>query len=295
MLFTSFKQTRDNVRDNFSTTFSGVITTTISVSILGVFILIYLNLIHLSQTFFQQSHYSIFLSSQIKDSDKAELGERLSGIWGIKDIHWTSSEQARDDLLAGFSEAKEILEKIDFSKLPNIVEFSLNRVNALSAKELNDINKIDGVEEVFWGRETKDQINLFFDLTNFVGYFLIGMLLVSIFIIIRNTIYLSVQIRIEEIKILNNIGATKRFIKFPYVLEGILISFTGYFIAIGVIYLLYQFIIAGITYDETTYQIRGIVRFFDWFQLLSGLVVIFILGVISSFYATDKVINRLEL
>ena len=292
MFRTALHQTIDNIRDNFTTTFLGVVTTTISLAILGTFILIYLNLNHITQIFFQNNHFSVILTNEISQDDQKEIEKYLNSIWKLKDLKYISPNQAKADILSSFKDAKNVLEKIDFSPLPGSFEFSLDRFLEISKLELEKLLSLKGVDEVIYGQETKDQVDIFFNIANFVGVFLISLLLISILIIIRNNINISIRIRLEEIIILKKLGATKNFIQLPYIFEGLIISFFSYFIALGGIYFLKQFIVACITYNESTYQLHKIVKFFSWEQIISSFLIILFLGVIASYTITKKIIKE---
>ncbi|MBU3916795.1 FtsX-like permease family protein [bacterium] len=208
-------------------------------------------------------------------------------------IKQISSEKAKRDLIQSFGKSGEILNEIEIPELPSIIEFSVSRLSGLTDKEMEKLDSMPGVVEVVTGFETREQIHTFFSITEFVGIFLISLLIMSIISIIHNSIQISIRMRIEEIEILKILGAKPGFIRLPYLIEGIFIAFCGALAAIGFIYFLYQFVLAGITFNESTYGIREITQFFSIIQIGGFLILISILGFLSSLLATNKIINEL--
>lgn len=294
MIISAVKQTATNIRSYTSISASGIITTSFSVIMLGTFILVYLNIIFLSQLFFKQSHYSIFLKSAVTQQQKESISYYVHTIWGVYDIQSISSKQSQEEFLDSFGASKKLLEKVTFSKFPEIIEFSLKRDHPLSSVELEKIRSFRGVREIIFGKETKEQVSTYFTIAEFVGFFLIGLLMVSISFIIKNTIQIAIRVRLKEIEIYKILGATKWFIRLPYIFEGVFISLVSSSISIGFLYFLFQFVLAGITFNEATYSIKEMARFFQLNQVLWLTFSLVGLGVFSSYIATDKILHQLE-
>jgi len=212
----------------------------------------------------------------------------------MTDIHDVSAEEARRQLIKSFGDSGQMLEKLDFPKFPDIIEFTLNRSNTLSSRELEEIRRLPGVSDIVFGQDTRQQVNTFFAIANFVGVFLIVLLVVSIILIIHNSIQIALRIRWREIEIYKILGATSSFIQLPYLFEGIIIAVSGFLISLGAIFLLFEFVVAGITFNEATFGIRQLVRFFTFAEMVNSLMLLVFLGVISSALASNKIIKELD-
>ncbi|NQU63436.1 MAG: FtsX-like permease family protein [SAR324 cluster bacterium] len=114
-------------------------------------------------------------------------------------------------------------------------------------------------------------------------------------LIIYNTIHIAIRVRIKEIEILKILGASPGFIRWPYIFEGILIAIASYVLSLGIIYFLYSFVIAGITFNKETYPIRPIVRFFSVQEMGNIFLTLTLLGLFSSLMATNKIIKHLDI
>lgn len=288
------EQSIAHMRDNRGNLFAGVITTAVALLILGSFALVYLNLIHLSGIFFDRSHYAVFVSPKAPYKSREQILKILKKNPLIGEIEELDPEQAKAKLIEGFGEAKEVLKLVPFSNLPHLIEFSLKDARTLSEEELERLKAIEGVEEIFLGRETKDQIDNFFAISNFIGIALIVMLLLSIAIIIRNAILLAVRIRFQEIEILKTLGATGTYIRFPFIVEAGVTLFLGFLVSHLGLYVLYQFLLAGVTFNESTYVIAELARFFSPLEMFLEFALLLMVGLGSSFYATSQVLRELK-
>ncbi len=294
MLTNGFIKASKNIRENRSAAVSGIITTSVSLVILGSVILLYINIIGLTQSLFQQAYYSIFIDADTEKNLRNNIVISLKVLPGISDIRIVRADEAREELIESFGESGTALKKIELPPFPDIIEFSLEKNTILTDAEIKKIRSMPGVNDVITGRETKEQIRTFFTIAEFVGFFLISLLVVSMVLMIHNSIQLAVRIRIGEIEILKTLGATSSFVRTPFVIEGVIIAIIGYLISLGVIYLLYSFVIAGITFNEATYSLRDIARFFSAGQMLSVLLFVGLLGFFSSLKATGKVLQEIK-
>ena len=294
MILNLLSQTRHNIRDGLFATLSGIFVTSFSLILLGTFILVYLNVMHMTRLVFKQTNYSIFLKGSVDDRDKWTVINRVKEIDGADNIRVLSPDEVKEELITSFGDTAEVMRKIDLPVFPNIVEFSLNRSSPLSLSDLRGLKHLTGVDEVISGMETRDQINVFFNIAEFVGIFLIWLLVFSIVLIIHNSIRLAIRMRAKEIEIYKILGATPGYIRAPFILEGLLIAIASYLVSLGVIYFLYQFVIAGITFNESTYSIRESALFFNTPQLILFFALVSILGLISALLATNKMLEQID-
>ncbi|NQU63813.1 MAG: hypothetical protein HQ517_05965, partial [SAR324 cluster bacterium] len=159
MISSAFWQTIENLRENYFTALSGIVMTSFSLVILGIFVLVYLNLIHLTQLAFQKSQYSIFLSDQISSEQQKKITVYLNELPNVVQVEIISSAEAKKQLIESFGEAQEMLSGLEFPKFPRIIEFILNRSGSLTTVEISRIREFEGVQDLITGRETRDQIN----------------------------------------------------------------------------------------------------------------------------------------
>ena len=127
---------------------------------------------------------------------------------------------------------------------------------------------------------------------------MIGLLLVIALFLISTTISVGVSVRKNEISIMHLIGATDRFIRFPFIVEGITLGLLGAAIPLAILYLVYYKVIEFIGTKFTGLFSSGmdVVSVYDVFAQLSPLIVgIGIgLGFLGSYFTMNRDLRKIR-
>ena len=100
------------------------------------------------------------------------------------------------------------------------------------------------------------------------GIFLLFLIVISVFII-SNTIKLSVHSRRKEISIMKYVGATNSFIRWPFIIEGIIIGVVAALLSIIIIGLLYNLVAGQIMESSVVALINiSLLSFSEMFNLI---------------------------
>ena len=140
---------------------------------------------------------------------------------------------------------------------------------------------IKGVESTHYGQDIIEQLFKIANVIRWGGVVLIVFLAFATLFIISNTIRLTVFARRKEIGIMKYVGATNWFIRWPFLLEGLLLGFIGGLIADIALFQFYEFVTVSI---HESLAFLPLVSFFPFmYQLAGGLLVIsMIIGAIGS-------------
>jgi len=287
------KQTKKIILENSGTTIAGILTTAFSIIILGTFSLFYINVISMSQVFLNLNHYSLFLDKDITEVEREFIHMSLKKTKGISQITELSSKQALESLLGSFGENSNVIYDLEVNPLPDIIEFKSEKVLAPEMKK--KIESFTGVTELIHGKETLEQIETFFTIANFIGWLMICLLSISVIFITANSIKIALFSRLPEIEVFKVLGATPEFIRWPYLLEGFVISCTGFLLGITGVFIIYKFVIAGITYSPATSDFRTAAQFFTFPQMGIILAFIIALGIYGASIATKKIFRLLAI
>jgi cell division transport system permease protein len=148
----------------------------------------------------------------------------------VASVQKVSAEQAFDNLKASLGDDANVLE--GFNETLASASFIVKLKNSqMSSNVMEQIKLIPGVRKVSYFQEVIDFISKFTYWINLVSLFLLLILLIISVFIISNTIKLTVFARRREISIMKYIGATDWFIRWPFVVEGILIGILGAIVA----------------------------------------------------------------
>lgn len=228
----SFKEAKKNVIRNGLMSVASLFTIASCLLILGVFTLLSLNVNHITQQIKDQCEIQLYINTEATDERVAQIGEEIKSVENVKEISLFTKEDTLAYAKADMFDGNEgMLEGFDednpFSDSYKIVLHDIE----LTTETVTELEKIVDVDKVV---NKQDVVNTVVSLSGGVKKFTIAMMLVLLLVaivIISNTVKLTVFNRRKEINIMKYIGATDRFIRIPFVLEGLIIGFSSAVIA----------------------------------------------------------------
>ena len=240
-----FQATIVNIRSNIQTFMISVVTIAISICILGLFLIIFFNLNSFFSNWNQQVQLIVYIQDDISSPEK----KNLENLFNQNSIIRLAEEVTKDRAWKEFRSSQEkklSLElDFDFNPLPSSyrISFKLSDNRLLHISEFaNKIQNEPGVESVEYG---KNWISRFEKFMVFCRVFLIAtgaLLCFGLILIVSNTIRLSIYSRQDEIELMLLIGATPRFVKIPFLLEGILQGLSGSLLSLGLMVVIYYYL-----------------------------------------------------
>ena len=280
-----------NIFANGWMTIASVFTVMASLLVLGVFMVLSVNLNSIVGDL--QGSYEIIAVVDEKTTEQGLLtvGKDLEAIENVNDAALDRKEDRLEDLKKDFGENASLLDRYqDDNPLRDWYKVTLEDLTR-SSETIEKLKKVDGVAKVIQNEDAIGKlVNIATYIKNFSLWIIIALAIVSIFII-SNTIKLTVYTRRKEINIMKFVGATDWFIRWPFIIEGILIGIVGSAIAVGVVLLCYHFllgIVANLNIMFLTLRpFVSILPIVLWTSFGLGAV----LGGVGSFIAVRKHLN----
>ena len=271
-----------NVFKNKKSTSASIIIMSLTMLIFGVFFVITQNINSIMKQIESEQGIEVFLYDISEDQTKA-LEDYIRNIDGINTVEYKSKEDAlnqlksqfkdREDLLSGYDEnnifpASYVVTLTDLTK-NNEVKQKIDEYDKGKSDTEKVIKKITSSDETM-----TTLINLANGIRIITGVILVILIIISIFII-SNTIKLTVHARRKEISIMKYVGATNSFIRWPFLVEGIIIGVVAGAISVGIIGLAYTYIVGQIS-GTSFFEIANI-KFIE-FSSMSELLILVYLG-----------------
>ena len=232
-----------NVFKNKKSTGASLMIMCATMIIFGVFLILGENINHFVSEVEQAQGIQVFATEEATDEQITELGEKIKTINGVNKIEYVSKEDALNQMKEKFADNQDLLEGYEGEN--NIFTASyvvtLTDLN-LSTQVQDEISKLDYVKKITSSDETVSTlISLANGIKIVTGVILVLLIVISIFII-ANTIKLTVHARRKEISIMKYVGATNGFIRWPFIVEGMIIGIISSLISIILVGLAYNFI-----------------------------------------------------
>ena len=279
--FTSLKR-------NKTISIASVITVLITFFVLGIFMLVATNINKGINNVQNKVELKIFLKDDIKLIDQREIEIKLREFDGVKDVIYQSKEEEYKNLQATTNDNEGLLKGYTLQNNPFTASFTVKLESPEYASAVSEgIKDFEGIETIGDQQELVDKIVGIVNGIKVVGFGLFVILVgVSIFLIM-NTTKLTVFSRRREVGIMKFVGATDWFIRWPFVIEGMVIGLIGATLACGALFFAYNGLVKWIASQlvfislvPTTYILTTL----SWQFMLGGIVV----GGIASIIALRK-------
>ncbi|MEE9531270.1 MAG: permease-like cell division protein FtsX [Syntrophobacteria bacterium] len=258
-------------------------TIAISMLILGLFSLIYLNVQQSLQQMGGELQITAYLQETISSEQAKVLRSKVADWPEVEGITYISKEQALARFRSQLREYAGILEGLKENPLPASLELTLMPQYGRSGniKELSTrLGRLPGVAEVQYGRKWMAKLRVFVEVMKLVGITVGGLLLIATIFVISNTIKLTFYSRREELEIMRLVGATDFFIKAPFLIEGLLHGLGGALLAAGGLSLLILFLFSHL---DLPLRLAVMAGSLPMGQLLAGFLGLgLLLGVLGS-------------
>ena len=268
--FYTIKQGCINIFRNKWFTLASIATIGACLFLFGLFYAIIANFQNIVKTAQEGVSVTVFFDEGISQERIEEIGTLIDKRPEVSKKEFISADEAWE----GFKE-EYLGEYADgFTENPLAdsasYEIYLNDVSMQPAL-VTYLEGVDGIRLVNRSEVTASTLTGVNALIAYVSVGIIAILFAVSIFLISNTVMIGISVRKEEISIMKYIGATDFFVRFPFVIEGMLIGATGALIPVGIIYVLYNKVIEYIMVEFSTLT-----------QLLSFLSVDEIFGILLS-------------
>ena len=267
-----------NILKNKKSTAASLMIMCATMIIFGVFFMVGENVNHFVREVESAQGIQVFINTDATDEQIKEIGEKISSLDGVNTTTFVSKEEGLDQLKERFKEKEYLLDTYKENNiLPDSYVVTLTDLN-LSSQVQEQIMQFDNIKRITSRDETVTTlINLANGIRIITGVILMLLIVISIFII-ANTIKLTVHARRKEISIMKYVGATNNFIRWPFIVEGIIIGILAGIISMTIIGGAYGFVADKIV-NSGFMQITNmsLVSFSDMFNLI--LIIYLLLGI----------------
>lgn len=221
-----------SLRRNGLMSFASVSTVALSLLILGMFLVMVLNLNNMASTLESQVQISVYLQDGLSEHEMREVGTRITKLPGVVQVNFIDKEEAMKRFKERLGEQQSLLNALgEANPLPNAFEVKVDRTDRVKPVA-QAITQLKGVENAKFGQEVVEQLFALTRMVRIFGLVIILFLALAALFIISNTIRITVFARRKEIGIMKYVGATNWFIRWPFLLEGMMLGFGGALVAV---------------------------------------------------------------
>ena len=198
----------------------------------------------------EQNEIIVYVDPEASADEQSLLDKQIRSLSNISEVKYTSKEQAfenQHDKLGELLDGYENEDIFPASYHIKIKDLSLMEENAKTLSELSGVYKVDAPTDV-----AQVMVKTEKTITVSASVVVIALLIVS-FVIIMNTIKITVFSRRREINIMKYVGATNSFIRMPFLVEGMILGAVSATVAFLIVWYLYTQIYNGVAEDMTSW------------------------------------------
>ena len=233
------KETYKSIRRNGFMSFASISTVAVSLLVLGMFLMIFLNTNNLAQYLENQVQISVYMQDSATDKDLASVKDKLTKMPGVVKVTQVNKQQALERFKKRLGDQEQLLNSLGKENpFPNSFEVQVDnpdRIKVLTPQ----IGQLPKVETAKFGQEVVEHLFQLTKILRLGGIVLVVFLAMATLFIISNTIRLTVFARRKEVIIMKYVGATDWFIRWPFLLEGMTLGFFGAVVAFVLINSIY--------------------------------------------------------
>ena len=241
-LIYTIKQGFTNIIRNKWYSLASIATISACLFLFGIFYSVVANFQYTLKTAQNGVAVTVFFDEGISEERIAQIGNEISQRSEVDHINYISADEAwnsfKDEYLGEYADG--------FTENPLADSANYEIYIKDVSMQANLVSYLEGVEGIRMVNQSEITANTLDGINRLVGYVAIGIIVLLLFVsvfLIGNTVTIGISVRKEEINIMKYIGATDFFVRFPFVIEGMIIGLIGSVVPLGVVYLIYNNVI----------------------------------------------------
>ena len=243
---TMWRHIRDAVKSLFRngwSTFGAISAVSMVLLLVGIFVSLLFNMNKIATDVEQDVNVRVYIDLAADETKTEELKAAIQALDAVNTVKFRSKDEELDDITKSVAQEFELFRN-DSNPLRNAFDVSTKNPN--QTKEVaKTIEKMDYVARVNYGGARADTLFKVISTSRNVGIGVIAVLLIIALFLISNTIRATIHARRTEIEIMQLVGATKAYIRWPFFLEGGFIGLIGSIVPIAVLWGLYLWVYKG--------------------------------------------------
>jgi cell division transport system permease protein len=211
---------------NVTMTIAMIITMSVSLTMLGASVLLYMQVDLMKEAYYGNIQVSIFLNDGITDGEKAAIDQAITNSGLVADKAFETKEDALKRFQTLWADSPDFVNAINAESLPESYRVRLkNPENYESfAKE---IEKLPGIKQIIDQSDILEEVFDIFNSIQLASLIVAGFMAVAALLLVGNTIQVAAYSKRREVAVMKLVGASNWFIQAPFVLEAVVAGLIG--------------------------------------------------------------------
>jgi len=228
---------------------ASILTVAVALATVATFFLVVMNVQQMATRWSEDLQVVAYLDNQLPAKKLPIVLNRIESFEEVGSVKYISSKEAMVRFRDRLGDEGDLLDGVEGDILPASVEVSLKTKfrNQTGVDQLVDrLAEIDEVDDIQYGQKWLERFESFVTFLKIIGFVLGSFLLFAALFIVSNTIKLTLFSRRDELEIMALVGATLRFIKIPFLLEGAFQGMLGGLLSLLFLSVVYNFFLVQV-------------------------------------------------
>jgi len=241
-----FREATQSIFRNSWLSVASVGVVAVSLLILGCSLLLVLNANSIAANLESSVEISVFVKDKTTPAQIKDLEGKLKAMPDVAQVEFVTRQQALEEMRKNFGDKKDILAGLEEKNpLPDAFRVKTRTVEQVAplARQMESLAQVD---QVRYGQGVVEKLLALSRWVRTAGLVTMVLLGIAAIFLIATTIRLSVFVRRKEIGIMKFLGATNWFVRFPFLMEGMILGLAGSLLAVVAVYFGYLSLIGNI-------------------------------------------------
>ena len=282
-----------NIRVNHLMSIASIAVLMSCLVMMGAAFMVIVNVNNVMSEIESQNVVMVYLKEEVQGEAITEMREKITLMQNVKKCEFVDKETAFKQQLEELDTDATYFEGVE-NPLPDLFKVSVSDMTKFD-KTVAELKTLDGVDSVRDNREIAQTLVKIRQTIFYVSIGVIAVLLLISLFIIANTVRITMYSRRLEINIMKSVGATNWFIRWPIMVEGMVLGAISGILSLAVVWGLYRLVQPSVS-SMLTMVSRGFttVSFLDYivYILVAFLVIGIVSGGIGSLISIQKYLKE---
>ena len=282
-----------NIRVNHLMSIASIAVLMSCLVMMGAAFMVIVNVNNVMSEIESQNVVMVYLKEEVQGEAITEMREKITLMQNVKKCEFVDKETAFKQQLEELDTDATYFEGVE-NPLPDLFKVSVSDMTKFD-KTVAELKALDGVDSVRDNREIAQTLVKIRQTIFYVSIGVIAVLLLISLFIIANTVRITMYSRRLEINIMKSVGATNWFIRWPFMVEGMVLGAISGILSLAVVWGLYRLVQSSVS-SMLAMVSRGFttVSFLDYivYILVAFLVIGIVSGGIGSLISIQKYLKE---
>jgi len=211
---------------NVTMTIAMIITMSVSLTMLGASVLLYLQVDQMKDYYYGEIEVSIFLRTDVTEAQRSAIDQSIAANPLVKEKTYETREQALERFKTLWADNPDFVKSVGENSLPESFRVKLKDPEQYKTFA-EQMKGMQGIQDIIDQRALLDKVFKIFNAIQVMALIVAGVMALAALLLVGNTIQVAAYSKRREVAVMKLVGASNWFIQAPFVLEAVVAGLIG--------------------------------------------------------------------